>query len=139
MSVTMHPEQVGPQQRKANLSPLMVAKGKASLGERVNFCKFGCTDEDLDDNGYCRHLVGFTIPGNEKLYEPMVMNEKGRRLVQVKYVEKNGKSVPVYEEVQKGDKLERITNCSRVYRDVPMTDAELEEKTRPEQAEETAA
>lgn len=25
-----------------------------------NLCPFGCTEERLDENGYCRHLVGFT-------------------------------------------------------------------------------
>ena len=38
-----------------------------------NKCPFGCTLEDLDDHGYCKHLVGFTNdkPGIAKDYEPL--------------------------------------------------------------------
>ena len=33
-----------------------------ALGGKVSYCPFGCKSEsdDLDDHGYCRHLVGFT-------------------------------------------------------------------------------
>jgi hypothetical protein len=33
---------------------------RQALGEIINYCPFGCPKEDLDEYGYCRHLVGFT-------------------------------------------------------------------------------
>lgn len=74
------------------------------MGERVNFCPFGCKDEQLDDNGYCVHLVGFTTDG--KVMEPMGMDAQGKRKVF------GSKS----QEVLPDDKLVRITVSSRVYR-----------------------
>lgn len=114
----MDPRAIGPQLRKDNLSELMIAKGKASQGEVVNFCPFGCETEDLDDNGYCRHLVGFSNDG--KSFEAMVTDQKtGRRSVM------GSRVAPV----EKGDKLVRITVSSRVYRDVD--EEALDEATRP--------
>ncbi len=116
---------------KEHLSPLMRAKQQAQNGEKVNACPFGCTIEDLDDQGYCRHLVGFTIPGNRKLYEPLVM-KRGRRVVQVARdkmkmgeLAEDGQEdwvwgPPQYEQVQKTDTLIDITCSARVYRDIPV-------------------
>ena len=98
--------ELGPQQRRANLSPLMQAKGRAHQGEKVNACPFGCEVSDLDELGYCRHLVGFTNDG--KTMEPMREGMDGRRKV-------FGKES---ESVLKADKLIKITVSSRVYRDV---------------------
>jgi hypothetical protein len=117
----------------------MKALSRASQGETVNFCPFGCGIEELDSNGYCHHLIGFTLPGDETQYEPMVeimqaveikdddgnvIREEnrptGRRAVQVRQDEK-GK--PVYEKVRASDKKVRITVCSRVYRNVDKTQA----------------
>lgn len=102
------PRTVGPQQRSANLSELMKAKGKASLGEKVNFCPFGCSDDQLDEQGYCDHLVGIALPGNEAM-ERVVKDERGRRRVL------GAQTVPI----GKKDRLVRITTCSRVYREGP--------------------
>lgn len=88
----------------------MVAQSKATTGEKVNFCPFGCEEDDIDANGYCDHVVGFTNDG--KTYEPMVKDERiGRRVVRVP---KSG-DLP---KVQKGDKLVPITTSSRVYREI---------------------
>ncbi len=38
---------------------------KEALGQVVNYCPFGCQDAELDERGYCRHLVGFTNNGKE--------------------------------------------------------------------------
>jgi hypothetical protein len=118
----------GPRPRSANHSPLMRALTHTQQGEVVNACPFGCPNEDLDDHGYCRHLVGFTVPGDEKHYEPMVETVRGR-VVKVDRdrratgaedqdgpVYKEGKAR--YEEVKKGDELRWITVSARVYRDV---------------------
>ncbi len=95
--------------KDANHSPLMLAMGRAELGQKVNFCPFGCTDEELDEHNYCDHLVGFTKPGNDKVFEPQVTDEKGERHVQ------GHRAEPVLPT----DKLVRITVCSRVYRQLP--------------------
>ncbi len=118
------PRLLSPSERRMAVSELMKAKAANTTGEKVNFCPFGCGDEELDDNGYCRHLVGFTNDG--KTFEPMV-RKGGRRVVQVhrdrvEVVEGGEKTFefgpPVLEVVQKGDQLVKITISSRVYRDV---------------------
>lgn len=102
----LHPKMYKGKQPNANLSPLMKAKKKASEGEKVNFCPFGCQEEDLDDHGYCNHLAGFTLPDDQKTYEPMVMDpQKEKRVVDGR------RKLPV----PKNAKLERITTCYRVY------------------------
>jgi len=78
-----------------------------SRGEKINFCPHGCPDDDLDENGYCRHLVGFTNePRLGGTYEPMVVNDKGRRVVMGQSPQK----------IQKGDQFVQITVSYRVYR-----------------------
>jgi hypothetical protein len=126
----MDPRSIGPQERKANLSRLMVSLGRASAGEKVNFCPFGCQLEDLDDLGFCYHVIGFTIPGTEKFYEPLKDPDAGGRRI----VDGTAK-FPVL----KTDQLERITCSCRVYRDIPrppwavreLDESELEAATRP--------
>jgi hypothetical protein len=34
-----------------------------------NHCPFGCTGTDLDENGYCHHLVGYAVPGARTMEE----------------------------------------------------------------------
>lgn len=118
--------EVGPQNRRANLSPLMQAKLRASLGEKVNFCPFGCGTHDLDEQGYCRHLVGFTTDGKsmeplaevDRFGNPVATPGAGTRKVL------GTRTTPV----PQGAKLERITVSYRVYVEEP----ELERATRPE-------
>ena len=100
--------------RLPKLSPLMQAKADNVDGSKVNMCPFGCEDEELDDFGYCGHLVGFTNDG--KLMEPQVVNEFGRRQVVVATRREGKKDVPVLEPVLKTDKLVQITTSYRVYR-----------------------
>ena len=118
--------------RKDNLSDLMRAKSRTTNGEKVNACPFGCTFTQLDENGYCHHLIGFTNDGVN--YEPM-KKVAGRRVVQVATKEvgeeidpEDGTAVkilqPVLEKIQAWDKLVQITVSSRVYREkklVPKT------------------
>lgn len=112
----------GARPKQANLSELMRRKAQALAGRVVNMCPHGCEDHELDDHGYCRHLIGFTKPGNPKVFEYFAPALEGdpRKLRTV-----NGADV---RPVKKTDQLVRITDCFRVYRDV---DAELEEATRP--------
>jgi hypothetical protein len=98
-----------PQQRSANLSPLM--KGllvQRATGRRYNGCVFGCQDHELDDNGYCAHLVGFYDKGNT--YEPRVVRKKDKRIVV---------SGAARQPMKKGFVLVRITTCARVYSPEP--------------------
>lgn len=98
------PRQVGPQQRSANHSPLMAKLVKRSQGEVVNECPFGCTDEELDDNGYCGHLIGFYSQGT--MYEPRIRRKKDGRII-VSGAQKKP--------MEKGFRLVRITTSARVY------------------------
>lgn len=36
------------------------SQGEVIVNARPNLCPFGCADTQLDDHGYCHHLVGFT-------------------------------------------------------------------------------
>lgn len=114
-----NPQEVGLEatRKKDNLSDLMRAKARCLTGEKVNACPYGCDMEDIDDNGYCKHLVGFTNDG--KGMEPMVMDDRGRRMVRVKSeITDEGKTRRLLEPVLKTDKLVKITVSSRVYREV---------------------
>ena len=128
-------------QRKDTRSDLMKLKSKMTNGEKVNACPFGCGIEDLDDNGYCDHLIGFTMDGVS--YEPMVVDDRGRRVVQVPMEQvgerttPKGNKVPILKpvlgKVKKGDKLERITCSSRVYREAGCPEAELPDLAKPKE------
>lgn len=104
-----------PQKRKDPRSELLKAKAVADVegGEVVNACPFGCDTEHLDANGYCCHLIGFT--NDKKLMEPLKLDYRGFRTVQVDHVMDKGKRVPVLAEVPKGSKLIRVTVSYRVY------------------------
>jgi len=113
----------------SKMSPLMYAKSRKKAGNKVNACPFNCVDRQLDQNGYCRHLVGFTVPGDDKYYYPMTMGPGGRRVVKSRMVVDEELSCDgeepvlkaVAEPIKEGDLLVLITNCHRVYRDVPVT------------------
>jgi hypothetical protein len=51
--------------KKDTRSKLMKSKAAAG-GLIVNACPFGCEDHELDAEMYCRHLVGFTDPSNDR-------------------------------------------------------------------------
>lgn len=95
----------GPQERvkDKHLSELMFRKKHSKDGARVNACPFGCRTKDLDDQGYCDCLVGFTKDG--KTYEVM-RKVNGRRHT-------FGHEI---EPILPGDKIMRITSNARVYR-----------------------
>lgn len=101
---TMQDLDKAPNQRKQTLSPLMRLKQTTTTGEKVNVCPFGCTADDIDEHGYCCHLVGFTNDG--RTMEPMKLNEQGKRFVH------GAKKEPVLA----SDQLVQITVSSRVYR-----------------------
>lgn len=102
-------EKFGPQQRQAKLSPLRKAQLKAHQGQIVNACPCGCADEDLDDLGYCEHLVGISVPVPPNVkpthMELVVADEKGRIRVL------GSQTAPIPAKA----KLVRITTSCRVY------------------------
>lgn len=108
------PRIYGPQQRSANLSDLMKAQGKASLGEKVNFCPFGCPDHRLDEVGYCRHLIGFSK--DQKTVQPMRRRDKDKRR------QVFGREV---QPIPANSVLVRITCDYRVYNLVPLKPLDL--------------
>lgn len=117
--------------QKQVLSPLQLAKKNAKNGQIVNACPFGCEPRNLDEHGYCKHLIGVTLPGDPKKFEPM-KRVKGRYQIvvpreKIVFPLLDGEEAsdkpeyewgpPQYGAVEKGDVLVRITSSSRVYRE----------------------
>lgn len=102
------------------LSPLMEAKNRNQSGAVVNACPFGCQDNNLDANGYCKHLIGFTNPDDQKQYFPVVdrpgaLPPDGSPGSPADVFVDGRKPLPVLP----GDKLVLISVASRVYREKP--------------------
>lgn len=144
-SQVAHPEVLTVEQRakRQHLSPLMQRKAAAQKNEVVNACPFGCGVQQLDENGYCKHLVGFT--NDQKSYEPMV-RKGGRRVVQCR-MEPTGEVhpdegepllAPKLERVRDTDKLVQITTSYRVYRDVDGAGERIERERAEEEARKRA-
>jgi hypothetical protein len=108
--------------KKNPISPLMQAKGRAMPGLKINFCPFGCNDSALDEHGFCRHVVGITLPADKRRYEPMIRLDNGRRQIRVKMApdpevpDSPDHLIPQYEKVAQTDRLVRISTSYRVYR-----------------------
>lgn len=141
ISITVNEGKPQADPRSEFLQKLYKAGGHAARG-RVNACQFGCKEKDLDENGFCRHLVGFSPDGRN--FEPMVKETRvdritglkvltGRRITKPRMVQVDeiveydaergvGIKMPVYkpemEKVRKGDVLVRISSGYRVYRNV---------------------
>jgi hypothetical protein len=119
-----------PQRRIDPRSQLMKLKSKLQVGQKPIVCPFGCKERNVGEQGYCRHVIGFTR--DRICYEPMV-RIKGRYVVQVPMKDSgefeldydedgNPMRVPImipdYPLLQPGDKVCRISDCFRVYRKV---------------------
>lgn len=107
-----------PNQRQTTLSPLLAAK---SIGANPNLCPFGCPDDDLDEHGYCFHLIGFT--NDKKRIELMKRLPNGYTAVQVPYTvkrlgPKHVKRIYQYDRVLPTDELRQISVSWRVYRNI---------------------
>lgn len=96
-----------------NHSRLMQLKSETPAGETVNVCPFGCDDTQVDDRGYCGHLVGFYKRGNT--YEPRVLKPlyKGSKTK----IEITSGETPKL--MKNGFQLVRITTDARVYSPTP--------------------
>src|SRR5260370_40383744 len=96
------PREMGPMRRRDTRSDLVKAQAAALDGEKVNFCPFKCAPEELDEHGYCRHLVGFT--NDKKTFEPMVRVKRGRRMGKVRK-EGTGEFITEWEEGDDGPQI----------------------------------
>jgi hypothetical protein len=87
-----------------------------ALGKVDNHCPFGCTMADLDEYGYCDHLIGFANKSTiGSTVEPVVRNplteamQVNGRHKRKPYTTWNKERVPVLppsnEVVEKGDKI----------------------------------
>lgn len=131
--------------KKTKLTPLMWAKSRARSGNKVNACPFGCMTQHLDENGYCRHLIGFTNDG--QFYEPMIRGAAGRRVVKCDLEKDLELSAPGEEPVmrqvllavEEGDYLVPISTSSRVYRNVPVGENPHKRTQQPQQQRQPAA
>lgn len=101
-------------------------------GVNKNWCPFGCPDDELDEYGYCYHLIGFT--NDKKRIELMKRlkktDDKGKEVdtghvaIQVPYTTqrlgpKHIKKVYQYERARPGDQFVQISTSWRVYRNIP--------------------
>ncbi len=69
-----------------------------------NHCPYGCGQEDLDENGACRHLVGFTNDG--KTFEPLIVGQRGLRVVDAnRFDQETGLYSRNVMSIQAGDEL----------------------------------
>lgn len=98
-------------------------------GGPPNLCPFGCTDRELDQHGYCRHLYGFTEDGHtvevmevradDGGYEKPVLNAEGRVVQPGGFVPKLRTGKVRGEVLETDVVVERNTPTSRVYRPGP--------------------
>lgn len=98
-------------QRSALLRAISKARGRV-----VNACPYGCQDEELDQSGYCHHLIGFTLRGNDRMFHP-IKHRPNRDGTPSEFVFSDG-SDPQY--VLPTDHLEPGSGSARVYRKVPV-------------------
>lgn len=110
--------------KKDNRTPLKKALDGTASGIGVNACPFGCGPANVDNFGWCDHLVGFC---NASLDEPRTFLRDGEvkevpEGIKVEVFEKDRDELgrlkvgPLREPLRKGDHLVRITHSARVYR-----------------------
>lgn len=95
-------------------SPLIQAIAKAR-GRTPNACPFGCKAADLDTHGYCNHLIGWTIPGDERHFNPRKKRESNN-VHSHEYVDGSD-----LRDTLPTDVLEKGTVSCRVYRNTVAT------------------
>lgn len=111
-------------------------QGKAEVdvkGQVVNRCPCGCQPEDLDEYGYCHHLVGFTNDGKSfDVLEPLP-DFRGNRVVNGRkrgQVDRKRHLLVNPEELSKEGTIRKMWVSARVYD----RDAKRPE-TKPEMAQ----
>jgi hypothetical protein len=117
----------GVKAKQANYSDLM--KRRVELeprGVKVNACPFGCETHDLDDNGLCQHVVGYTNEtlGMTRMEVCLPANPADRR-------RRRSVSGAMIEKVKPTDVKVRITTDYRVYRAGGIDELMMERETAP--------
>lgn len=64
----------------------MPAANISKYVDKENYCPFKCNEQQLDEHGYCCHLIGFTNRG--KAMELVTYNQRGEIQVNGSLVEK---------------------------------------------------
>jgi hypothetical protein len=127
----------GGKAKQANYSDFMRRKVELEpKGKKVNACPFGCLTEELDDRGYCHHLVGFS---NEDLgVSPVHPQATPRTVMEVLLPPDEDDRLrrrkvlgEVRVPVKRSDVLVRVTNNYRVYREGGIDEVMLERETDP--------
>jgi hypothetical protein len=97
-----------------------LVKAQAEEGQTVNFCPFGCYDDELDEQGYCYHLIGFSPNGKALERNQVGPDGRVRTIAPVRKV--NGRFQIVHDERvdRRRHKLIPIVHGGsfRVYEDV---------------------
>lgn len=102
--------------KKDTRSKLQRSK-EAAAGMIVNACQFGCEDEDLDAEQFCRHLIGFTDPKDDRIFYPFKWRTErdGKPAKRHRFLDGSDPQI-----VQPGDILVQYTMSARVYRNVDL-------------------
>jgi ferredoxin-thioredoxin reductase catalytic subunit len=99
-------------------------KVQSEEGQNANFCPFGCQDDELDEQGYCYHLIGFSPDGKKLELNKVGEDGRVRTIAPVKKV--NGRFTIVHDarvERRKHLLVPIVKNGSyRVYEDIPRPD-----------------
>lgn len=94
-----------------------------AAGSLINLCPFGCEDYELDERGYCHHLIGFAIDENAKEGSEMELARQTLKKTNRKGDEEDDKRIKVtkgrqrledgtwtkLERIQPGDTIQQIT------------------------------
>lgn len=96
-------------------------KAKAfSGGAVVNTCPYGCEDHQLDDRGFCKHLVGHSHPCGEEerptVFSPLKYDRTLSGEIKYDVLVNDGNDI---QEVLLSDELVRISVSHMVYRKNP--------------------
>lgn len=105
-----------------HLSPFMGKMVSQKAGRVLNGCPYGCQDHEIDpETGYCDHLIGFVNGDRDGMPLPtfeVLLPVRDADGVLIRRVIRVTKDCPRRERL-KTDKLVRLTNCYRVYRENP--------------------
>lgn len=109
------PERIPSKDRRSKL----IRSKEKYAGHIINACPFGCRDEQLDEQMYCKHLIGFTDMADSEVFYPMVnrpaLVKDGKVIGSKRHRFVDGDDP---KELMPGDKIVTISVSHRVYRNV---------------------
>ncbi len=95
-------------------------RSKEAAGSMVvNACPYGCRIDELNEEGYCRHIVGFTDPDDSDYYFPVTpvppigRGDKQIQLLRERKIDGTQRKKCLNNEAL--EHKERGTTCFRVY------------------------